>query len=129
MRPHKTRRICHRADVTYFKPQGIPMRDLQEVVLPLDCLEAIRLADVEGLYHQEASEQMGVSRATFGRILERGRALVAAALINGAALRIGGGAVEHVNQGRGRGRGCGRGPGCGRGQRRGPRASDETKED
>ena len=142
MRPHKTRRIGHQADVTYFKPQGIPMKDLQEAILPLDCLEAMRLADVEGLYHQDAAERMGVSRATFGRILERGRTIVASALIDGHALSIGGGPVEHVacghgrGMGRGKGRGMGRGNGPGKGRGRGGgggrgqgrRNRNETKE-
>ena len=122
MRPHKTRRIGRRANVTYFKPQGIPMKELREVDLPLDCLEAMRLADIEGLYHQDAAEQMGVSRATLGRILERGRTITATALIEGHALSIGGGPVEHVAPGRGGRRGRGRGRGCagtGRGRRGG----------
>lgn len=58
------------------------------VVLEADELEAIRLADGLGLYHEEAAKQMGISRQTFGRILEQARSKVANALINGMALRI-----------------------------------------
>ena len=130
MRPHKMRRVGHRSDITVFKPQGVPMRSLEELDLPLDCLEAMRLADVEGLYHQEAAERMGISRATFGRILERGRKIVATALIEGKGLSIGGGPVEHVRPGRrcGQGRGQGRGGGRGRGMGRpnGREDADET---
>jgi predicted DNA-binding protein (UPF0251 family)/predicted Fe-Mo cluster-binding NifX family protein len=66
---------------------------LEEVSLALDELEALRLADLTALHHEPAAEQMGVSRATFGRILERARRKVADALINGKALRMEGGPV------------------------------------
>ena len=61
---------------------------LEEVYLRMDELEAIRLADYEGLYHEEAAAKMQVSRATFGRILEEARRKVAEAIIQGKALHI-----------------------------------------
>lgn len=64
------------------------MRTLEEVVLATDELEAMRLLDVRGLYQEQAAEQMGVSRRTFGRIVESARAKVTSALIEGKALRI-----------------------------------------
>ena len=64
------------------------MRDLEETVLASDELEALRLADLEGLSHEEAAERMGVSRPTFGRIVANARAVVADALTGGKALRI-----------------------------------------
>jgi len=78
---------------TLFKPAGIPARELDEIVLPLDEFEAIRLADMEGLYHEQAAERMNVSRQTLGRILESARRKVAEALVTGKALRIEGGPV------------------------------------
>jgi predicted DNA-binding protein (UPF0251 family) len=77
-----------------FKPAGIPASSLEEVVLQLDELEAIRLVDLECLYQEAAAEKMGVSRQTLGRIVESARKKVAGALIQGKALRIEGGAVE-----------------------------------
>jgi uncharacterized protein len=76
-----------------FKPAGIPVRMLDEVVLALDEFEAIRLADLQGLYHEEAAEKMRVSRPTFGRIIDAARRKVAEAVIMGKALRIAGGPV------------------------------------
>jgi predicted DNA-binding protein (UPF0251 family) len=76
---------------TYFKPQGIPLRDLAELRLPIEGLEALRLADLEGLTTEAAAAGMGVSRHTFGRVLAEAREVVAKALVTGAALRIGGG--------------------------------------
>lgn len=79
---------------SYFKPQGIPLRDLSELRLPVEGLEALRLADMEGLTAEAAAAGMGVSRHTFGRVLAEARATVAQALVTGAALRIGGGHYE-----------------------------------
>ncbi len=56
--------------------------------MSLDEFEAIRLADHEGLYQEEAAGRMDVSRATFGRILDSARGKVADAIVNGKALRI-----------------------------------------
>jgi predicted DNA-binding protein (UPF0251 family) len=69
------------------------MTALEEVALSVDELEALRLADLEGLYHDRAAASMGVSRATFGRIVETARRKVAEALVQGKALKIGGGVV------------------------------------
>jgi predicted DNA-binding protein (UPF0251 family) len=75
----------------YFKPRGIPMIYLEEVALSVDELEAVRLADMEGQYHEKAARSMGVSRATFGRIVETARRKIAQALVLGKALKIEGG--------------------------------------
>ena len=77
--------------VTLFKPAGVPGRELEQLQLAVDELEAIRLVDLEGLSHEQAAEVMGVSRQTVGRVLERGRAKVAEALVAGKAILIGGG--------------------------------------
>jgi uncharacterized protein len=79
---------------TYFKPRGIPLSSLEEVVLTVDEFEAIRLADLEGLYHEQAAEKMKVSRPTFGRIVESARRKIAEALVKGKSLRIEGGQVQ-----------------------------------
>lgn len=76
-----------------FKPAGVPGRDLEEVRLSLDQAEALRLADLDGLYHTAAARKMGVSRQTFGRILEAARHRVAEAILHGKALRIEGGQI------------------------------------
>jgi predicted DNA-binding protein (UPF0251 family) len=83
------------------------MRQLEEVSLGLDELEAMRLADLENLSHEEVGAQMNVSRATAGRILAEARRKTAAALVHGWAIRVEGGVVESVAGGRGRGRGRG----------------------
>ncbi len=93
-RPQRRRRIGTLPANSIFKPAGVPARELDEVVLTVDEFEALRLADFEGLYQEQAAERMGVSRQTFGRIVEAARKKVAQALVKGMALRIEGGQVE-----------------------------------
>jgi predicted DNA-binding protein (UPF0251 family) len=93
-RPRCCRSIAHLPHCVLFKPAGIPMTALDEISLSLDELEALRLADFDGLYQEDAAGRMNVSRATFGRTLESAHRKVAQALIEGKALRIEGGEVE-----------------------------------
>jgi predicted DNA-binding protein (UPF0251 family) len=92
-RPPCRRRVEALPPCSYFKPAGIPMSRLEEVALSVDEFEALRLADLEGLYQDDAAVRMGVSRPTFARIVEASRRKVAEALVHGRALRIGGGPV------------------------------------
>ena len=98
VRPKKDRIVKFNPEVSYFKPRAIPLMDLEEVCLTVDEREAIRLADLEGLSHAEAGENMGVSRATFGRIVQRARKIIADAMINGKAIRIEGGNYKIVEE-------------------------------
>ena len=93
-RPKRCRRISSTPGSSYFKPRGIPLSVLEEIVLSVDEFEAIRLADLEGLYQEPAAEKMSVSRQTFGRIIESAHRKVAEALVGGKALKIEGGAIE-----------------------------------
>jgi predicted DNA-binding protein (UPF0251 family) len=93
-RPLKCRRVRSRPCSDYFKPRGVPLYELEEVVLALDELEAVRLADLDGLYQEEAARMMNVSRQTFGNIVESARKKLADAIFNGKALRIEGGIVK-----------------------------------
>jgi predicted DNA-binding protein (UPF0251 family) len=92
-RPHKRRRIGTEPLVEMFKPAGVPARSLEQVELRLDELEALRLADLEGLYQDAAAERMGVSRSTFGRLVAAARSKVADALLNSKGLVFKGGCV------------------------------------
>jgi predicted DNA-binding protein (UPF0251 family) len=82
--------------VNYFKPRGIPLDRLDEVTLKLDEWEAIRLADWEGLYQEEAAGRMGISRQTFGNIIESAHKKIADVLLHAKALKIEGGEVRMV---------------------------------
>jgi predicted DNA-binding protein (UPF0251 family) len=87
-RPRKPRTITKLPPSGFYKPEGIDLHRMQGTVLPIDGFEALRLADAEGLAHHLAAEKMGVSRATFSRILNHARHVVAKALTNGWAIRI-----------------------------------------
>jgi predicted DNA-binding protein (UPF0251 family) len=93
-RPRK-RRILERVPrPAIYKPAGVPLDDLRRIVLLQEELEALRLADAEGLTQAEAAGRMDVSRSTFQRILARARRRVALALAEGQALEIEGGTFE-----------------------------------
>ena len=87
-RPFKCRRVCGTPGTDYFKPRGIPLSNLQEIGLTLDEFEAIRLADLEGLYQEDAAKRMAISRQTFGNIITVAHKKIADAIVNGKALKI-----------------------------------------
>ena len=87
-RPKLPRRIRFSPNVHYFKPQGIPMRLLKEVILEPDELEALKLHDVDELDHITSAKKMNVSQPTFGRIIDSAYKKIAQALIKGKAIRI-----------------------------------------
>ncbi|MCG5524194.1 DUF134 domain-containing protein [Ectothiorhodospira haloalkaliphila] len=93
-RPRGPRKISCSPGSTYFKPAGVPLRELEESVLEMEEVEALRLADLEGQYQEEAARSMGVSRSTFSRILDSGRRKVADAVLGGKAIRISKGVPE-----------------------------------
>jgi len=121
-RPPIPRRIAEATEDRFFKPRGIPLRALEIVTLGHDELEALRLADLEGLYQAEVAERMGVSRQTVGNILKEAHRKVAGALLQEQAIRVAGGPVVE-----GPHRGC---PGRGRNRRscRGPRSSADPEQ-
>jgi predicted DNA-binding protein (UPF0251 family) len=108
-RPRKRRLVQFAPRVEYYKPQGVPLAGLREALLTVDGLEAMRLADAEGLDQEKASQRMGISRPTFSRLVAEARAVVARAMVNGWAIRIEGGPVQMMGpqvsgQGWGQGR-------------------------
>ena len=89
-RPQKIRFIQNLPKIAQFSPRGKPGRP-DEAELTIDQLEAIRLADWEGLTQLRGAMAMGISRPTFGRILRAARKTIAQALVNGKIIRISGG--------------------------------------
>jgi predicted DNA-binding protein (UPF0251 family) len=97
-RPRMNRWIRHQPLVQFYVPQGVPLGRLRGVTLTLDGLEALRLADAEGLEQEPAAELMGISRPTFSRLLAEARGVVAKGLVNGWAIRIEGGNYEFTSE-------------------------------
>jgi uncharacterized protein len=87
-RPRRRRMVSFEPGVTYFKPRGIPLKELEEVTLSFEELEAMRLINVEKIKQEEAAEKMGVSQPTFYRMLKEGREKLTKALVEGKAIRI-----------------------------------------
>ncbi|MBU1500282.1 DUF134 domain-containing protein [Microgenomates group bacterium] len=87
-RPKIPRCVRFNPDVVYFKPQGIPLRMLEEVVLRADELEALKLYNVDGLEQTKAAQEMKISQPTFARILAGADKKIAEAIIKGKAIRI-----------------------------------------
>lgn len=95
-RPKRFRWIAFRPGVTYFKPRGVPLRFLSEVKLEVDELEALRLADFQGVDQVKAAKKMKVSQSTFQRILASARKKTSQGLVEGKAIRIEGGKIKMV---------------------------------
>jgi predicted DNA-binding protein (UPF0251 family) len=97
-RPFRFRKVCCRPGSNYFKPRGIPLDSLEEVNLTMDELEAIRLADLEKMYQEDAAKKMNISRQTFGNIIAVAHKKIADSLVNSKALKIEGGVVKMVER-------------------------------
>ena len=93
-RPRKKRILSRLPRAAVYKPAGVPLDQLRQVSLLQEELEALRLADLEGLTQAQAAEEMGVSRSTFQRVVAQARRRVAQALVQGHALQIEGGTFE-----------------------------------
>jgi uncharacterized protein len=87
-RPKKPRCLQFEPNVYYFKPQGIPLRMLKEVVLGHDELEALKLHDIDGFKQIEAAQKMKISQSTFARILDQAYKTLAEGIVYGKAIRI-----------------------------------------
>ena len=92
-RPPKEKRISCHPGRRVFRPAGIPLRKSEIVNVSLEEFEAIRLADVEGMLHEEAAAKMGTSRPTLTRLLNSARNKVGTAITEGRPLIIEGGHV------------------------------------
>ena len=97
-RPFKCRCISCEPGINCFKPRGISLVGLQEVILTVDEFEAIRLADLEGLYQEPAAKKMKISRQTFGNIISSAHEKIADAIINGKAIKIAGGVYTNTDK-------------------------------
>ncbi len=87
-RPKRCRRVESKPEFILFKPKGVKVKDMGEVLLT-DCeYEAIRLKDLNGLNQNDAAEKMMISQPTFHRILLSARRKIGDAIVNGKAIRI-----------------------------------------
>ena len=87
-RPRLFRRIRFNPNITYFKPQNVPMRFLDVVELTTEEVEALRLKNIKDLDQLECAKQMKTSQSTFQRILSSAYKKITEALIKGKAIKI-----------------------------------------
>jgi len=87
-RPRLNRKISFNPNITYFKPQGVPMRNLEIVELTIEEMEAYRLRHINELDQEAAANKMNTSTSTYQRILYSSYKKIADALINGKAIKI-----------------------------------------
>jgi predicted DNA-binding protein (UPF0251 family) len=87
-RPRLFRKIQFNPNITYFKPQGVPMRNLEIIELTTEEMEAYRLRHINDLDQKEAAKKMNTSASTYQRILYTAYKKIADALINGKAIKI-----------------------------------------
>lgn len=88
VRPRLCRIIRFSPNVTYFKPQGVPMRFLKIVELTTEEVEALRLKNKKRLEQVECAKLMKTSQSTFQRILSSAYKKITEALIEGKAIKI-----------------------------------------
>ncbi len=92
-RPEKSRNIHEPPLYTEFRPVGMGGM-MGAIIMSIDEYEAIRLSDLEGMTHEQAAEEMGISRPTFTRLLDSAHKKLADMLVNGKRLIIEGGNVN-----------------------------------
>ena len=97
-RPRRLRRIHAEPNITYFKPAGIRMTELEDSVLTVDEFEAVRLKDLQQMDQEEAAKKMNISQPTFHRLVLTARKKVADAIVNGKAIKIQGGNFKIIKQ-------------------------------
>jgi predicted DNA-binding protein (UPF0251 family) len=97
-RPCKCRHIHGNPQTTYFKPCGISILQLEEIVLTVDEFEAVRLADLQEMYQEDAAKKMNISRQTFGNIIQSAHRKIADAIVNAKALKIDGGIIKMMQK-------------------------------
>ena len=87
-RPKKNRHIAFHPGVTYFKPQGIPMHQLEEIDISLDELESLRLKYKEGKNNAEGAKEMKISAATYQRLIVSALQKITEALVEGKSIKL-----------------------------------------
>ncbi|MDV3428225.1 MAG: DUF134 domain-containing protein [Bacillota bacterium] len=90
-RPIKYRRVENLPEYTYFVPAGRRKCEIEDILLKVEELEAMRLKDIEELNQEECAEKMHVSRQTFQNIIDSARKKIVTAILEGKAINISGG--------------------------------------
>lgn len=87
-RPRLRRRLRREPNVTYYKPQGVPLRHLETEALTHEEWEALRLRYIENKQQQDMATSMNTSQSSVQRILTSAQAKIGKAIVEGKAIRI-----------------------------------------
>ncbi|RJQ29024.1 DUF134 domain-containing protein [Candidatus Parcubacteria bacterium] len=80
--------ITFKPNILYFKPQGVPLRNLKIVEISIEELESYRLRHINNLDQIDAAKKMRTSQSTYQRILRATYEKIGDALIHGKAIKI-----------------------------------------
>ena len=98
MRPKKTRWVKCEPGERCFRPQGVPVKELEGINLTVDEFEAIRLADYEQLTQIQVARQMKIHRSTVSRIVASAHKKIADAFVNKKAVKVEGGCCKFTRR-------------------------------
>jgi predicted DNA-binding protein (UPF0251 family) len=87
-RPRLCRKVDFNPHITFFKPQGVPLQDIDIIELTMEEIESYKLRYINNLNQKEASKKMQTSQSTYQRILLATCKKIADVIINGKALKI-----------------------------------------
>jgi len=80
--------IQNKPKSTFFKPQGIPLKNLEIVTLSHEEWEALRLKNYQKLNQTKAAKKKQTSQSTFQRILTNAQEKIAQALVESKAIEV-----------------------------------------
>ncbi len=87
-RPKRNRKVEFDHRINFYKPQGVPLKNLEIIELSFEELEALRLKNVEKKSQDECANIMKTSQSTFQRILSEAYRKISKGLIEGKAIKI-----------------------------------------
>ena len=88
MRQRNRRLLGRDFDEIYFKPRGIPLRELEEVTITDEELETLRLRYIEKISQEKSAEVMSISQSQYQRDLTSVLEKITSALVEGYAINI-----------------------------------------
>ncbi len=88
MKIRSARKINFSFKEVFYKPAGVPMRDIKINEITDEELEALRLRFVENLDQKKSAEKMGISRSQFQRDLKNSAKKIVVAMMKGEAIKI-----------------------------------------
>lgn len=87
-RPRGWKHITKTPNITFYKPQGVPMKSLEITEITHEEWEVLRLKHVENLNQTDAAQKMKTSQSTLQRLLSSAQQKIGQAIVEGKAIKI-----------------------------------------